>query len=149
MGLLEREVQLAALASWLREAADEGGRLAFVSGEAGAGKSALVSDFCSALPGDVLVHWGACEPLSVPRPLVPLVDMAPSLDARILELLRRGDRHGVFTATLDLLQFLARRIRSLRVLVVVTHRDERFGPLGTLLGDVVSLGVVRRLSVPP
>ena len=45
VGLIEREVQLGALGSWLAEAAAGEGRLVFVGGEAGAGKSALVGEF--------------------------------------------------------------------------------------------------------
>ena len=90
--------------------------------------------------------------------------------------MRQGDRNGVFTAclgaltaspaptviviedahwadesTLDLLQFVARRIGSAGVLLVVTYRDEvdRTEPISVLLGDLASVPVVRRLVVPP
>ncbi len=89
MGLVERDVQLAALGSWLEEAASGEGRLVFVGGEAGAGKSALVGEFCRSLPADVPVYLGACEPLSAPRPLGPLADIAPNLDREIVERIAR------------------------------------------------------------
>jgi predicted ATPase len=176
MGLVEREVQLVALRSWLEEAAGGEGHLVLVGGEAGAGKSALVSEFCGSLPADVPVHLGACEPLSAPRPLGPLADTAPRLDVEIVSRMRKGDRNGVFSACLDalttgpapkavviedahwadestrdLLQYLARRIGPAAVLLVVTYRDDvdRADPLSLLLGDLATVPAVRRLDVPP
>jgi DNA-binding CsgD family transcriptional regulator/tetratricopeptide (TPR) repeat protein len=176
MGFIEREAQLGALQSWLAEAADGEGRLVFVGGEAGAGKSALVGEFRRSLPPDVPVYLGACEPLSAPRPLGPLSDIAPTLDVEIVERMRAGDRSGVFTgclaaltagpapkvmiiedahwadeATLDLLQYLSRRVGSTGALLVVTYRDDvdRTEPVSILLGDLASVPVVRRLAVPP
>jgi len=176
VGLVEREAQLGALGSWLAEAAAGEGRLVFVGGEAGAGKSALVGEFCRSLPSNVPLYLGACEPLSAPRPLGPLSDIAPSLDSVIVERMREGDRSGVFTdclaaltagpvpkvmviedahwadeATLDLLQYLSRRVGSTGALLVVTYRDDvdRTEPISILLGDLASVPVVRRLAVPP
>jgi DNA-binding CsgD family transcriptional regulator len=176
VGLIDRETQLGALRSWLDEAAGGEGRLVFVGGEAGAGKSALVSEFCRSLPAGVAVYLGACEPLSAPRPLGPLADIAPRLDDEIVSRLGEGDRNGVFTAclgaltggsdpkvmiiedahwsdesTLDLLQYLSRRIGLAAVLLVVTYRDDvdRTAPISLLLGDLASVPVVRRLVVPP
>jgi DNA-binding CsgD family transcriptional regulator/tetratricopeptide (TPR) repeat protein len=176
VGLVEREAQLGALRSWLSEAAGAEGRLVFVGGEAGAGKSALVGEFCRSLGSRVPVYQGACEPLSAPRPLGPLTDIAPGLDPAIVSEMREGDRGGVFTSclgalttgpgpkvmviedahwadegTLDLLQYLARRIGSAGVLLVVTYRDDvdRLEPISILLGDLASVGAVRRLAVPP
>jgi tetratricopeptide (TPR) repeat protein len=174
--LVERDTQLAALRSWLADASGGEGRLVFIGGEAGAGKSALVGEFCRALPTRVSVYKGACEPLSAPRPLGPLADIAPSLDPAIVAQMREGDRLGVFTAclgaltadagpkvivvedahwadesTLDLLQYLSRRIGSAAVLLVVTYRDDvdRLEPISILLGDLASVPAMRRLAVPP
>ncbi|HXW79652.1 MAG TPA: AAA family ATPase [Acidimicrobiales bacterium] len=176
MGLVEREVQLEALRSWLAEAAEGQGRLVFIGGEADAGKSALVNEFCRTVPTGVRVHLGACEPLSAPRPLGPLADIAPHLDGEIAARIRSGDRGGVYAAclhalaagpapvviviedahwadesTLDLLQYLSRRIAKLGALLVVTYRDDadRSVPIALLLGDVAALPVMRRLPVPP
>jgi len=68
--LLEREELLAALAAAL----DEGGRLVFVGGEAGAGKSTLARAFCAGV--DVPVLQGSCENLATPIPLGPFTDIA-------------------------------------------------------------------------
>ena len=53
--LLEREAQLAALASYAGEARKAQGRLVLVAGEAGVGKSALVEQLQRDLPGGGLV----------------------------------------------------------------------------------------------
>jgi predicted ATPase len=78
MDLLERASQLTALDAWLGEAAAGQGRLALVAGEAGVGKSALVACFAGgvAAQGRARVLLGACDPLSTPRPLAPLQDIA-------------------------------------------------------------------------
>ena len=176
MGLIEREGQLGALRAWLADAAGGAGRLVFVGGEAGAGKSALVGEFCRSLPPDVPVYLGACEPLSALRPLGPLADIAPSLGADIVLRMREGDRNGVFTAclkaltvcpaptvmviedahladdsTLDLLQYLSRRMDAIGALFVITYRDDvdRTEPISVLLGDLASISAVRRMAVPP
>src|SRR5262245_10811710 len=79
--LLERKEPLAALTGLLAEAAAGSGRLALLGGEAGVGKTALARHFASSLPPRTRMLWGACDPLSLPRPLGPLVDMAAELDA--------------------------------------------------------------------
>ena len=68
--LLERETLLATLAA----EAEEGGRLVFVAGEAGVGKSTLVRAF-GALVGRRVLR-GSCENLATPTPLGPFFDLA-------------------------------------------------------------------------
>jgi DNA-binding SARP family transcriptional activator/DNA-binding CsgD family transcriptional regulator len=176
VALLERDQLLATLRGLLEDVGSGSGRLAFVHGEAGAGKSALVHALARDAAGTSRVLHGACDPLSSPRPLGPLVDLAPHLDPGVGELLRSGERDGLFEttltaldtdqptvvviedlhwadmSTLDLVRFLARRIGGTRLLVVATYRDDDLGPahpLRVLLGDLASQPVVRRLAVPP
>ena len=176
VALLERDQLLETLRGLLEDAGSGSGRLAFVHGEAGAGKSALVHAFARDAAGTSRVLHGACDPLSSPRPLGPLVDLAPHLDPGVGELLRSGERDGLFEttltaldtdqrtvvvvedlhwadmSTLDLVRFLARRLGGTRLLVVATSRDDDLGPahpLRVLLGDLASHPVVRRLGVPP
>ena len=61
------------------------------------------------------------------------------------------DAHWADEATLDLLQYLSRRVGSTGALLVVTYRDDvdRTEPISILLGDLASVPVVRRLAVPP
>ncbi|HEX2272718.1 MAG TPA: AAA family ATPase [Acidimicrobiales bacterium] len=176
--LLERQSQLDTLEAWWAEAAAGRGCMVFIGGEAGAGKTALVRRFRERLPAGVRVLVGLCEPLSTPLALGPLLDMLPHLPASFEELLSgdhdpvqvrrafleelarspRGtlvvveDAHWADDGTLDLLRYVARRLGSHRAMLVVTYRQDEVGPghpLRVLSGDLASLPVVRRLTVPP
>jgi putative protein kinase ArgK-like GTPase of G3E family len=63
MTLLERDPFLTDLTTLLHEATAGQGHVVFLSGEAGVGKTTLVREF-------------SCDPLSTPRPLGPLLDVA-------------------------------------------------------------------------
>jgi DNA-binding CsgD family transcriptional regulator/tetratricopeptide (TPR) repeat protein len=174
--LLEREALLESLREVHACAIGGAGCIVFVSGEAGAGKSALVRRFCDALPVDAAVYYGFCDAFRAPRALGPLHDIARSGLDGLSELLAAGqDQHIVFSefldllgarpsvtviedihwadeATLDLLVFLGRRVAELPCMVMVTLRsDEVSGhhPLRRVLGDLATARSVRRLSVPP
>jgi DNA-binding CsgD family transcriptional regulator/tetratricopeptide (TPR) repeat protein len=175
--LLEREAQLAALASYAGEARKAQGRLVLVAGEAGVGKSALVEQLQRNLPG-ASWYWGACDGLFTPRPLGPLFDIAAKLGGELLDLcgadaprealfgalLRQvsepdklrvvvvEDIHWADEATIDLLRFLGRRIRDATVLLIATYRDDALAagdPLLLALGDLATQRSVRRVSLPP
>ena len=169
--VLEREALLGGLDSLLGEAVWQGGRLVLVRGEAGIGKSTLVAAFTNGREGRVM--WGTCDPVTPPRPLGPIFDMADHGAPGLLDALNSGDRHRVSAAflallraeggpriaviedvqwaddaTLDLLKVVGRRIHLLPALVVVTLRDDDIGPdhpLFTTLGDIPPTSMV---SVP-
>src|SRR5262245_64740638 len=84
MPLLERESALASLAEYAAHARSGDGRLVFVSGEAGVGKSALVERLAADI-ADARWAWGACDGLFTPRPLGPLFDLADQLGGELLE----------------------------------------------------------------
>ena len=176
VALVERAPLLETLTGLHDETCAGSGRLVLVHGEAGAGKSALLRAFGDLAGARSVVLRGACDPLSSPRPLGPLVDLAPHLDPGVGDLLRRGERDGLFeltlaslsargpvvvliedvhwadASTLDLLRFLARRLEGTSALLVVTYRDDDLPPahpLRVLLGDLASAPVVRRIPVPP
>jgi DNA-binding CsgD family transcriptional regulator len=151
MRLLERDAALAQLESVLAEAAGGRGAVALVSGEAGIGKTSLLARFASDHAVSARVLWGACDDLAVARPLGPFLDMAAdapglgealrapgridALAAVLAELGREAptlcvveDAHWGDEATLDLLTYLARRIASAPVLLVVTFRDDELAP---------------------
>jgi predicted ATPase len=86
------------LATWWSEACDGHGRLVLITGEAGIGKSAVVRALEGSIAGRTLV--GACDPLSTPRPLGPLVDIAPQIGGAIAQQLAAGVRVGVLFAAL-------------------------------------------------
>ncbi|TQM01840.1 BTAD domain-containing putative transcriptional regulator [Pseudonocardia kunmingensis] len=155
------------------------GRVVLVSGEAGVGKTTLVTAFAARAAGDVLLLWGSCDPLLTPRELGPLHDvgrqtggaLAAALagDARretvfaavLDELDAASDRprpvlviedvHWADGATLDLLTFLGRRIARTRSLLVVTFRDDEIGAEHPLHAALATLPreVVVRLPLAP
>lgn len=153
------------------------GRLVLVSGEAGAGKTALVEAFCREHLGGHRVLVGRCDDLFAPRPLGPLADIARQAPGPLADALASGDQGLAFDAflteltgqpppvvvledlqwadeaTLDLVRFVARRLDALSCLVVATHRDD-FGPdhplrrtYGSLVGPSVTRLRLEPLSV--
>src|SRR3982751_1750378 len=105
MAVLERDGLLAQLqAQWCGACAGPG-RLVFVEGEAGIGKTTLLRVHRQSLGHEVPVHWGACDALGTPRALGPLHDIAAALpaatQARLLG--THGERHRAFVAFVDLL----------------------------------------------
>ncbi|HEX3057656.1 MAG TPA: AAA family ATPase [Gaiellaceae bacterium] len=163
-GLLERETPFAVLEDALAAARRGAGRLVFVSGDAGIGKSALVRAFCADAGSRVLV--GACDGLRTPRPLGPFVDMGLEgettrsvFDALFHALASSPgtvavieDVHWADEATLDVLGLLGRRVEKLGALVVVTYRaDEltRTHPLRIVLGDLATVTGVARVRLEP
>jgi predicted ATPase len=67
--LLERSDQLSQLDEWLDGALTGRGRLVFLGGEAGAGKTALLRVFSDQARASARVLWGACDGLLTPGPL--------------------------------------------------------------------------------
>jgi DNA-binding CsgD family transcriptional regulator len=173
---LERSAFVESLHGWLSEVAAGRGRLVFVAGEAGVGKTALIQHFRDERCNGARVLWGACDALHTPRPLGPLVDVAAATGGRLQDVVERGDKpHAVFAAlleelasrtpavavledlhwadeaTLDVLSLLGRRAESSRALVIVTYRDDeldRAHPLRLVLGEVGAAPGVRRLQLP-
>jgi DNA-binding CsgD family transcriptional regulator len=149
----------------------------FIAGEAGVGKTALVRRFADELPAGAAAA-GACDPLETPRPLGPLLDMAPELARRagrpmpdtaarndllafIAEALAPAadppllvfeDVHWADQATIDLLRYVGRRLDRVRALILATLREDEVAarsPVAVLLGDLATAGGVTRLAVPP
>lgn len=176
MRLLERDRLLAVLTDRADRARRREGQLVLVSGEAGIGKTALLERLEEGM-GDARWAWGACDGLFTPRPLGPLFDLAARLGGQLREVCESGapreamfaallraldvpvgpvvlaveDVHWADEATLDLLRFLARRLRGLPVLLLVTYRDDALAPddpLRTVLGELVTHRSTTQLTVP-
>lgn len=175
--LLERQTQLEQLDGLLAEAANGRGRVVALSGEAGAGKSALVEAFVGSVADGTRIFRGACEDLSIPDPLGPLYDLAReaqwamprAIDARqgqrlplfsdalgVFEartqptLLVIEDLHWADDATLDFVRFLGRRIANTHILLALTARTDRSeGQMRVrrALGEIPA-GNVTRIDVP-
>ena len=73
--LLERDEALAVLGRALDDAAAGSGGVVLVAGEAGVGKTALLTQFAELHP-ETHVVWGRCDALATPRPLGPLADIS-------------------------------------------------------------------------
>lgn len=177
MALLERDAYLNDLHGLLARASRGHGCMLFLGGEAGVGKSALVQEFCQSVGPAVRVLVGACDPLSTPRPLGPLLDISDALDPEITSLvltpvpqsqlfrsvlgaLRSSgpavvvieDAHWADEATLDLLRYLGRRVGDTPAVIVVTYRDDEVGadhPLRRVAGELATQSAVRRMTVRP
>jgi class 3 adenylate cyclase/tetratricopeptide (TPR) repeat protein len=169
--ILERSEELRVLRAGLAAAAEGRGGVVLVGGEAGIGKSTLVR--AVAAEATIGVLWGWCDDLVTPRALGPFRDMAPDLGARfsaqlssdprpeallgaLLDELSGGpprlvvveDLHWADDATIDALTFLARRIRRLPILLVVTVRDVGAARVRAALADAPA-GSVARLQPAP
>ena len=175
--LVERDHQLQTLDAYLDEAAAGHGRLVYVSGEAGIGKSALVSTFTASAAPQARAAVAYCDGSLTPSPLAPLRELLPTLPpglwpdgasrqeifTSLLGALREPpgsvpyllvleDAHWADQATLDLLLHVGRRIHTCRALVLVTYRrEDTSGTYGLrqLLGDSASATGTRRVDVPP
>jgi len=115
MDLLERADELTTLHRLLAETT-AGGRVAVLSGEAGAGKSTLATAFVEGAGPRAHVLWGACDPLLTPRALGPLHDIARVLGGRLRDRIGDGPRSEVFDLLLEALDRppQSARRRSLR-----------------------------------
>lgn len=168
MQLLERENVLESLRGV------PAGHLVFVTGEAGAGKTAVVRAFCESAGRPVL--WGTCDPLRTPSSLGPLRDFAAAAGGELAAAMNKPKpRHVIFRAffdllgaqegvvviedahwadgaTLDLLVHTGRRMSASRSVLVVTYRNDEIGPhhpLLSVLGTLATASAVRRIRLAP
>ncbi len=177
MTLLERGTELEALEAFLAQAASGDGHVVLLGGEAGVGKTAIVTQLRERSRATARVLLGACDPLSTPRPLGPLLDIAQDAGgtlARVVgadaprhllfsaaldtltaprpTLLVIEDAHWADEATLDLVRFLGRRIGGTHTLLLVTYRDDEVGPthpLRIVAGDLATTTSMHRIVLPP
>src|SRR4051795_6403166 len=177
MQLLERDAVLAALREYADDARRGDGRMVLVAGEAGVGKTALVEALRDQLAGARWL-WGACEGSFTPRPLGPVYDVAAQVngalaracddDASKQQIFRAlldeltgadgvtvlcfEDLHWADAATLDLLRYLAARLRKSTTMLVVTYRDDGLAPdhpLRITIGELATERSTRRIDLPP
>jgi predicted ATPase len=150
------------------------GRMVFVAGEAGVGKTALVRRFEDELQG-ARVLSGGCDPLATPAPLAPFVEVSGQLGGAAAELVTRDarpyeiaralldqlagacpsvlvleDLHWADAGTIDALTYWARRVHQAPCLVIGTYRDDELPPshpLRTMLGRLATAPGVGRVRV--
>src|SRR5919107_5073337 len=140
MELLERDREREALEQAIEESRSAG-RVVVVAGEAGIGKTALVSS----LADGHRVLWGACDPLITPRPMGPLRDAADEAGGALADAVEGSredllsgvldglgapaalvveDLHWADDATLDFVALLGRRLPRSRGCLIVTCRPD-------------------------
>ena len=175
--LLERADLIDSLAEYADDARGGDSRIALVGGEAGVGKTTLLEAQQELTP-EARWLWGACDGTFTPMPLGPLFDVARQLGGDLqqtcaadparhvlfralldaltelpgLTILVIEDVHWADEATLDLLRFLAARLRGLHLLLICTYRDDGLTadhPLRALLGDLSGHRATRRLNLSP
>lgn len=173
MGLFERAPQLDALAEAIARGTTTGGSasgsVVTITGDAGAGKTSLITAAIAAVPDGVRVLRAACDPLSTPRPLGPVRDVQAALgepveadtllgaEARFAAqvstaptVLVIDDAQWIDAASVEVMRFLVRRIEALPVVLVLAHRDVPLGhALLALLGDVARMDSATRVAAPP
>ncbi|MCU1359786.1 MAG: transcriptional regulator, LuxR family, partial [Ilumatobacteraceae bacterium] len=168
--LLERELEMSRLTSLLIDARGGRGRVVFIAGEAGVGKSSLVAGFVAGTR-DVPVAIGRCDTLATPRALGPFLDVSArlglpvSLDRdglldSLLTPLRSGaatvlvieDAHWADDASIELIGMLGRRAVDLPLLLIVTYRDDEVNsthPLRLVIGDLVASAATVWMGLRP
>src|SRR5262245_24463309 len=170
--MIERGDFLASLQVLLGEALGGSGRLVFLGGEAGVGKTTLAAALASGAAGEI-VRRGCCDNVTTAEALGPFIDALPEL-AKVLDeeagvsrlrlfqyvrgvlagspmLLLLEDLHWADEATLDLLRFVGRRLGGAQLMILATFRPEEVGrdhPLTTALGDLATLPGVVRMQLP-
>jgi len=175
--LIERDNELSSLKTLLENAAQRRGSVAQIVGEAGIGKTSLISLFLEMVPRNFTVSLGMCDALYTPRPLGPVYEAAIGLGGKSRdgaekratadELFPRmlsqfqlasepvicviEDVHWADNGTLDFIRFLGRRISTLPVLLLLTFRGNEIDanhPLTHVLGDLPSNNL-HRIELSP
>ena len=142
----DREQALATIQNAVTQLAASGGRAIFIQGEAGIGKTTLISNAMQGMPSTHRQASAMCDPLNTPRPLGPVRDLTQILYQRpttaqdehqifdsFLRQLQSSseptilvieDLHWADQSTLDWLKFMGRRMSQLPVLLIGSFRSD-------------------------
>lgn len=173
--LFERHDHVQTLMAAVAAATTRHSTAVLLTGEAGIGKTTLVREFLRRVGRGVKVMVGSCDDMLAPPALAPLRDAARGTGGPLERALAEGsadqifdalcaeldgahptvlvieDVHWADDATLDLLHYLARRLYRLRVVLVLTFRDDEVDsrhPLRPVLGALADSRVYR-LALEP
>lgn len=178
MKLFERQHEIEQLEAALARAQTGIGSVTLIFGEAGIGKTSVVTEFAARCDGKTRVLKGHCDPLSTPSPFAPLYDIARQLGREfLLQLEQTRNRIALFSmfierlqehtqptvlivedvhwaddATCDLLKYVTKRAIDMRVLLLVTYRDDEADgntALLSLFGELANTHPVHRLRLAP
>lgn len=178
--LLEREAAIDIFTNAL-EASKRAGKVLLLSGEAGMGKTTLLEHMREASKETFCVHWSGCDPLFTPRPFAPIHDFARQFAPELFPLLNSNDKtaktasqiilaffnrlerldkptlliiedvHWADNATLDILQYVVRRISVVPCLLCLSYRDDEVTiehPFSTVI-NLVPSAHARRIELKP
>ncbi len=173
--LIERESELAKLETSLADIDQTGGKVVLIRGEAGIGKSALVTAFLENHQGEIHAWSGFCDDLLTPQPLGPIWDLADHVP-HLADSLEKSDRRAVMAnlrellsgtlrptvvvvedtqwideASLDVVRYLGRRIADANGLLILTYRDTEVDyehPLRSVIASIAPPSIIR-ISVMP
>lgn len=126
MDLLERQAQLDELTRRLSEAGSGAGKIVLLSGEAGAGKSALLEQSAQQAARTARVVWGHCDALQTSRVLGPVYELVAGISAL------SGVSQGSGGARTQLLSRLLERLSPPKPLSIVVLEDLHWGDEATL-----------------
>ncbi|WP_066823565.1 helix-turn-helix transcriptional regulator [Sphingomonas mali] len=170
--LLERDSILDSLDRLAVDAIAGHGRVVFVVGEAGIGKTSVLRAAAARMDGRLRLMWAVCEDWSTAEALTILRDL-PVIDTAALDNAHDGstrfalfgdtlarlseeptallieDLHWADDGSIDLIRYLGRRIADRPLLIVISSRNEDQGARGRLsraAGDLPA-GVRRRVDL--
>src|SRR5579883_1537607 len=130
-----RSDELRTLADACRQAAQDGGSVVLVGGEAGIGKTRFLGEAYAMLGGAMRIVEAQCFE-HVQSPLGPFAEILGELEAGAIE--SGGDRLAQL-ATLAFLQYLTAKIGALKIALVLTFRSDelhRTHPLTPVLAKL-------------
>lgn len=174
-----RREELAYLRERRLEAGASHGSLVLITGDAGVGKSRLITEFCDSLAySKWRIGYGPCLEFAR-RPYGPILDVLARLDAspsvlapaatkqeqfdaivdRFAAIASRSallvvveDLHWADAATFDLLTYLGTKLDRMRVLVLASFRSDELHPDHPAAGGVANLDRIaraRRIELSP